>query len=229
MNQMRQSLNSGEDFVPGQTMADYVANRLRLDIIRKKIPPDSIITVKEIAERYNVSLMPVRDAFHTLKGERFLDVVPYKHVRVQRIDRDYVRSVYDYARVLECLLVEELPERGTEELFTELEQINDKIRHLCDRPSIEPQEFLQLNTLFHNTMYGISKNDVAKNSLHYYNDTIINALRTEYQVSHERIAVIVEEHDLIIQAARQRDLELLQKTLTKHCIDGRNDFLKNEL
>ena len=98
MKDKRAANDTGNQYIVGQTMADYVADRLRMDIIQKRIPADSIITVKDISERYNVSLMPVRDAFHTLKGERFLEVVPYKHVKVLRIDREYVSNVYDFAR-----------------------------------------------------------------------------------------------------------------------------------
>ena len=132
MKDNRKVNESSNQYVVGQTMADYVADRLRMDIIQKRIPADSIITVKDISERYNVSLMPVRDAFHTLKGERFLEVVPYKHVKVLRIDREYVSNVYDFARAIECLLIEDLLENGDEALYTELERINNRMRRLSD-------------------------------------------------------------------------------------------------
>lgn len=218
-----------EQYVPGQTMADYVANRLRMDIIQKRIPADSIITVKEIAERYNVSLMPVRDAFHTLKGERFLEVVPYKHVKVLRIDKNYVRSVYDFARAIECLLIEDLIEKGTEEIYAELERINNRMRRLSDEECIDAEELTQLNTQFHNVLYAPSTNDVAKTYFKYYSDTILNALRAEYKVKQTRLKSMVEEHQELIDAARSGDMEHLKECMTRHCVEARDDFLKHEL
>lgn len=216
------------EYTPGQTMADYVAEKLRMDIIQKRIPADSIITVKEIAERYNVSLMPVRDAFHTLKGERFLDVVPYKHVRILRIDKEYIRNVYDFTRVVECLLLEDLVKKGTEETFKEAERINNQIRRLIKEVNIDPQEFLYLNTQFHNVIYELSSNDVAKEQVRYY-DRIVRALRVEYQVKRKRLEATVKEHQEVIDAARERSLEKAQKCLTRHIMDARDDFLKNDL
>jgi len=218
-----------EQYVPGQTMADYVADKLRMDIIQKRIPADSIITVKEIAERYNVSLMPVRDAFHTLKGERFLEVVPYKHVKVLRIDKNYVRSVYDFARAIECLLIEDLIEKGDEEIYAKLERINNRMRRLSDEERIDAEELTQLNTQFHNVLYDPSTNDVAKTYFKYYSDTILNALRAEYKVEQSRLKSMVEEHQELIDAARSGDLEQLKACMTRHCIEARDDFLKHEL
>lgn len=229
MNEKRNANDTNNQYVVGQTMADYVADRLRMDIIQKRIPADSIITVKEISERYNVSLMPVRDAFHTLKGERFLEVVPYKHVKVLRIDKEYVRNVYDFARAIECLLIEDLLENGDEALYAELERINKRMRRLSDEEEIDPEEVTQLNTQFHTLLYSTSRNAVAKHYFTYYSDTILNALRTEYKVEQGRLKSMVEEHQALIDAARAGDLEKLQKSMTKHCIDARDDFLKNEL
>lgn len=229
MKDNRKANESSNQYVVGQTMADYVADRLRMDIIQKRIPADSIITVKDISERYNVSLMPVRDAFHTLKGERFLEVVPYKHVKVLRIDREYVSNVYDFARAIECLLIEDLLENGDEALYTELERINNRMRRLSDEEYIDPEELTQLNTQFHTLLYSTSRNAVAKHYFTYYSDTILNALRTEYKVEQSRLKSMVEEHEALIEAARAGDLEKLQKSMTKHCIDAKNDFLKNDL
>ena len=50
------------------TVASKVTERLREDIISKKIEAGSRITIKEISERYGTSNMPVREAFRTLEG-----------------------------------------------------------------------------------------------------------------------------------------------------------------
>ena len=229
MNGKRQNNKSNEQFVIGQTMADYVTNRLRMDIIRKNIPPESIITVKDIAERYNVSLMPVRDAFHTLKGERFLDVVPYKHVKVLRIDKEYVQNVYDFTRAIECLLIEDLLKNGDETLYAELERINNRMRRLSDEEEIDSEELTQMNSQFHALLYSTSGNAVAKHYFMYYSDTILNALRTEYKVEQKRLKSMVTEHQNLIDAARSGDLERLKASMVEHCMGARDDLLKHDL
>lgn len=58
------------------TVASKVTERLREDIISKKIEAGSRITIKEISERYGTSNMPVREAFRTLEGEKLLEITP---------------------------------------------------------------------------------------------------------------------------------------------------------
>lgn len=68
------------------TVASKVTERLREDIISKKIEAGSRITIKEISERYGVGSMPVREAFRTLEGENLLEINPYKGATVISFD-----------------------------------------------------------------------------------------------------------------------------------------------
>ena len=95
-----------EKIVADKTLAARVTDKLREDIINNKFEAGSRITIKEISERYGVSPMPVREAFRTLEGEKFLEINAYKGATVQRIDGSFVRDVYGILRALECLIYE---------------------------------------------------------------------------------------------------------------------------
>ena len=58
----------------GATIANRVADQLRDDIVSHRIKPGSRITAKEIADKYGVSSMPVREAFSMLCGENLLEM-----------------------------------------------------------------------------------------------------------------------------------------------------------
>ena len=62
----------------GATIANRVADQLRDDIVSHRIKPGSRITAKEIADKYGVSSMPVREAFSMLCGENLLEMNPYR-------------------------------------------------------------------------------------------------------------------------------------------------------
>jgi len=95
--------------IDSKTIAERVADRLRGDILQKRIPEGSRITVKEIAQRYGAGLTPVRDAFQVLKSERLLEITPYTHARVLKLDKSFIKNVYDLVRQLECMMAEEQP------------------------------------------------------------------------------------------------------------------------
>ena len=89
------------------TVASKVTERLREDIISKKIEAGSRITIKEISERYGTSNMPVREAFRTLEGEKLLEINAYKGATVLCIDETFVREIYGLLRALECVADED--------------------------------------------------------------------------------------------------------------------------
>lgn len=66
----------------GATIANRVADQLRDDIVSHRIKPGSRITAKEIADKYGVSSMPVREAFSMLCGENLLEMNPYRGATV---------------------------------------------------------------------------------------------------------------------------------------------------
>lgn len=59
-----------------------MADQLRDDIVSHRIKPGSRITAKEIADKYGVSSMPVREAFSMLCGENLLEMNPYRGATV---------------------------------------------------------------------------------------------------------------------------------------------------
>lgn len=217
-------------YVLGKTMADIVADGLRMDIIQKKIPTGSIITVKEVAERYGVSPMPVRDAFNTLKGEMLLEVSPYKHCKVLSIDRNYVSSIYDIVGALEGLLIEDFMRHVETELVNSAEKINEHIRLISESPDeYAIEEYSHLNTKFHQKLFSASYNEVAKKLYYYYNDTILNTFRVGYPVASDRLYESYKEHKAILDAIRAGDVDRVLKEVREHADKAKKDFLNNDL
>lgn len=224
------SKNTDRPFGLGRTMADIIADGLRMDIIQKRIPEGSIITVKEVADRYGVSPMPVRDAFNTLKGENLLEVSPYKHVRVMSIDRDFVSDVYDFTTALEMLMLEEVCRYCSDELIDRAEHINDKIRRMVENDDPDKaEEYAHQNGRFHHTLYSAARNKVAIKQYSYYNDTILNSFRVEYPTSEKRLLNAYEEHKKILEALKKRDSRAAVDALRVHNDNAKADFLENNI
>lgn len=227
-NYGRYTNNRSYDF--GKTMADNIADNLRMDIIQKRIPAGSIITVKEVAERYGVSSMPVRDAFNTLKGENLLEVAPYKHVKVLSIDREYVSNVYQLVAAIEGILVNETIDYGDEGLFSSAERVNELIGALAkNKVDKAVEEFLYLNGKFHQTLYSVCKNTIAMKLYSYYNDTILDSFRVEYPIKPERLEESYMEHVTLLTAIRNKDRKSSIELIKLHNDNAKEDFCKNDI
>ena len=118
----------------GATIANRVADQLRDDIVSHRIKPGSRITAKEIADKYGVSSMPVREAFSMLCGENLLEMNPYRGATVIAVTPELVAQLNDLQYALESLLIELSMKKGySEELLHQLEDVNAQMAALTEK------------------------------------------------------------------------------------------------
>lgn len=212
-----------EKIIADKTLAARVTDKLREDIINNKFEAGSRITIKEISERYGVSPMPVREAFRTLEGEKFLEINAYKGATVQRIDENFVRDVYGILRALECLIYESALEEMDTGIIRQLRYLNDQIRVYSASPEFG-QEYIDMNTKFHDTILEHGKNTLALEQYYYYHG-FIRTLRKRYFPRQERIRAVVGQHDALINALESRDVTALKKAVDIHVNSAMENFL----
>jgi DNA-binding GntR family transcriptional regulator len=212
-----------EKIVADKTLAARVTDKLREDIINKKFEAGSRITIKEIAERYGVSPMPVREAFRTLEGEKFLEINAYKGATVQRIDENFVRDVYGILRGLECVIYESALDEIDTGVIRQLRFLNEQIKAYSASPEFG-QEYIDMNTLFHNTIMEHGKNTIALEQYYYYHG-FIRTLRKRYFPKQERIRTVVGQHAALIDALESKDPLAIKKAVDIHVSSAMENFL----
>jgi DNA-binding GntR family transcriptional regulator len=78
-----------------------VYNRLRSEILSCALRPGRLLQERELAERYEVSKSPVRDALLRLEEQNLIQVLPRRGYRVVPISTVDVRELYDMRAILE--------------------------------------------------------------------------------------------------------------------------------
>jgi DNA-binding GntR family transcriptional regulator len=91
-----------KDFKTGdeETQDRHIASALIEDIVEWRIPPGSWIREREIAERFDVSHAPVREAFRHVANTGFVNVVPWRGAHVIEIDRHAFDEVFELWKAL---------------------------------------------------------------------------------------------------------------------------------
>lgn len=207
------------------TVASRVTERLREDIISRKIEVGSRITIKEISERYGTSNMPVREAFRTLEGEKLLELSAYKGATVLQIDEDFVRDVYGLLRAVEALIYETALPEIDEAVLDELRSINEEIKAISLNEEDEKRlPYIDLNTKFHDVILAHGKNKLALDRYHYYH-MLVRTLRKSYYPQKERIIMAIEEHQTLIDALAAKDLDSVKKAVEAHVTHAMENFL----
>lgn len=209
----------------GNTLASQVTERLREDIISRKIEAGSRITIKEISERYGTSNMPVREAFRTLEGEKLLELSAYKGATVLQINEEFIHDVYGLLRAVEALIYETALPEIDESVLDELHSVNEEIRDVSLNEEDEKRlPYIDLNTKFHNVILAHGKNRMALDRYHYYH-MLVRTLRKSYYPRKERILMAVDEHQNLIDALASKDPDAVKKAVDAHVTHAMENFL----
>ena len=75
--------------VRGPTLVDAIRDM----VVSGELAPGSRVTEPQLATRFGVSRVPVREALRVLAAEGFIDLRPYGSPTVQRLTEDVIREV----------------------------------------------------------------------------------------------------------------------------------------
>ena len=114
------------------TQDQLIAQALVQDIMDWKIPPGTWIRERAVAERFNVSHAPVREAFKQLTNIGLVEVTPWRGARVIEIDRHKTTEVLELWKAMfgvVCrLAADAMTEEDGKELLRRLEEYKAIVR-----------------------------------------------------------------------------------------------------
>ena len=77
-----------------ETRSDWALRRLRTAILTGEFPPGTKLRAEDLAERWQVSPTPLREAFQRLGGARLLELLPQRGVRVAEFTLEDAADLY---------------------------------------------------------------------------------------------------------------------------------------
>lgn len=189
-------------------LAEDVYRRLKQEIFDFYLLPYDRFTETQLADRYQVSRTPVRDALYRLQREGYLDVEFRRGWSVKPLDFKQIDQLYDLRIVLECAAVERIC--ASAEVHPELTVLRQ--HWLIDRDSwqIDMQVVADLDEQFHTQLVAASGNlEMAR--IHQEVTERIRIVRRLDFFKSARIEHTYLEHAAILNAlqARKRDEALL--------------------
>ncbi|MBI6796763.1 transcriptional regulator, GntR family [Pseudomonas syringae] len=189
-------------------LAEDVYRRLKQEIFDFYLLPYDRFTETQLADRYQVSRTPVRDALYRLQREGYLDVEFRRGWSVKPLDFNQIDQLYDLRIVLECAAVERIC--ASAEVHPELTVLRQ--HWLIDRDGwqIDMQVVADLDEQFHTQLVAASGNlEMAR--IHQEVTERIRIVRRLDFFKSARIEHTYLEHAAILNAlqARKRDEALL--------------------
>ncbi|WP_214349460.1 GntR family transcriptional regulator [Pseudomonas congelans] len=189
-------------------LAEDVYRRLKQEIFDFYLLPYDRFTETQLADRYQVSRTPVRDALYRLQREGYLDVEFRRGWSVKPLDFNQIDQLYDLRIVLECAAVERIC--ASAEVHPELNILRQHWLIDRDRWQIDMQVVADLDEQFHTQLVAASGNlEMAR--IHQEVTERIRIVRRLDFFKSARIEHTYLEHAAILNAlqARKRDEALL--------------------
>jgi DNA-binding GntR family transcriptional regulator len=135
-----------------RTVKSELAEHLREEIIRGDLIPGQHLRLEEIASRFDVSTMPVREALRELEAEGIVTIFPHRGAIVTELSAEDLHDIYEIRAVLEEMATRLAVPKVTEETLTQLRKVIEQMDHHIG----ELVTLVKLNHTFHNTLYAAS-------------------------------------------------------------------------
>jgi DNA-binding GntR family transcriptional regulator len=125
---------------------------LRDEIVRGDLVPGQYLRLEEIAARFDVSTMPVREALRDLEAEGLVTIFPHRGAVVTQLSADELQDIYDIRATLE-----EMATRLAVPLVTKatLAELTSLVEQMDNHPG-DAAAIVRLNHQFHLTLYAAS-------------------------------------------------------------------------
>ena len=88
------------------SLSEKIESQLKREILSGDLAPGQRLTIDVIADRLQVSAMPVRDAVRRLESRGLLKVAPRRGLYVEDFDQTRFKQTMDVRIALECMAVE---------------------------------------------------------------------------------------------------------------------------
>jgi DNA-binding GntR family transcriptional regulator len=192
---------------------EALVETLRDEIIRGDFVPGQYLRLEEIATRFDVSTMPVREALRDLETEGLVTIFPHRGATVTKLSADELQDIYDIRVALEGMATRLAVPLVTEATLAELTALVEQMEnHVGDVATL-----VKLNHQFHLTLYAASGrrhlcelNRILRYRVQHY----LHVYIVEVQLGH--LPQSQGEHRAILEACKRGDAEQAAAVMHDH-------------
>jgi DNA-binding GntR family transcriptional regulator len=192
---------------PQRTVTEQVQGQLRDMILAGTLAPGSRIDQAEVAQRFGVSVVPVREALARLQSSGLVRIVPHRGAFVEALSSEELIDIYHVREVLEEQAARLAAPHLADNDVATLEDLERRMGALADSGGFDV--FLDLNRELHFTIYRASGRRYLLGIIEQLWDQSTRYRRLHLHAAPERARASMFETHAIVAAARRRDADAL--------------------
>jgi DNA-binding GntR family transcriptional regulator len=175
---------------------------LRERILSNELRSGTRLVLRQLANEYDSSDIPVREALRMLERDGLVEMVPYRGARVTTLTAREIEETYFIRGHLESIATGLAAERITDAELDALDELMVRMR-----AAVEAQDgpaFSDLNREFHRTIIGACGNEMLREmTMDIWQRH--SGFQRVFRLVPERLAASQAEHEGIMAALRDRD------------------------
>ena len=129
------------------TRSEWVEERLRAAILRGELEPGQRLHANDLADRWDVSATPLREALQRLASDGLVEMLPQRGARVTDMSVDDAAQIYELRILLEPLCLRRSLEASDDEHRQEIEAAFEAFRSAKTLEAV-----IEAHTRFHETL-----------------------------------------------------------------------------
>lgn len=210
------------------SLEEYIYSEIKNAIFNRKIPLNSQLNEELLSEAFEVSRTPIRAVLKRLQYEKIVQSIPNKGTYIYQPTKKDIQDVFQLRVILEKESIKLACKTATEEQIKELEELTIKEEEYFKKG--EYGKGIELTSNFHQKLLMLSGNEFMAR----YNQELIN-ITNIYLAFHDTAkkesSDSPEEHRVILNALRERDVEASVKAVEEHFenINKHLNFEQNNL
>jgi DNA-binding GntR family transcriptional regulator len=215
-------MSTAEGLIKAPTFVS-VTERIRDDIASSFLEPGTPLRVQELADRYNVSALPVREALQQLRGEGLVVFEHNKGARVRKLDIDSVAQIYGILEALGAYFAERFCETASPFQIAALERLEDQ--HELALTKDDNKAIIDANSAFHDFIIRACNNPAAGEVL-WRQRMLLGTLRINVGYGEARRNAVSAEHREMIDAFRQGNKDQARRVAAFHSRSSKDDLVE---
>lgn len=142
-----------------RTIWEQVYAILRAQILNGELAPGTLLNLRDLAERFSVSVTPVRDAVLRLVAEGLIEDYGNHEFRVTQLSHEEIAQTLDLRILLEVYALEQSAPKLTEADFEQLEALLQTAEELLEKSDGETgRRYTELGREFHHILVEAADN-----------------------------------------------------------------------
>ncbi|MEG0310470.1 MAG: GntR family transcriptional regulator [Eubacterium sp.] len=201
------------------TLVDETYKNLKKDFLSGVIEPGDKLIIRELAERYEVSQTPIKQALNRLVAEDFVEALPGKGMRRKKFNSEDIEDMLDARIMIETFIASKV----INNLDFNVDYLDKLAKNIEEHEKIiieyetegDYMEISHLDGRFHE-LYVEASGNLVIIQLYKNLQTHSYAQFTYKKKSKERLLMGVEEHKAMYRALCERNIDELKQKITEH-------------